>query len=156
LSPSDKGAPAVEGGAPVVVPAPQDVLRPGMSAQAEIEVEHLDDAVVVPLAAVLEAQKTDDGEQPDRVVIVDIATGTDLSHAKDAVYAVSVRPVKLGPSEGEAIAVLSGLQKGERVVEGPYRVLKSLKDGDKVRQVEDAKKLMMGSDGATEKAAAKP
>jgi HlyD family secretion protein len=153
LSPSDKGAPVVEGSAPVVVPAPQDVLRPGMSAQAEIEVEHLDDAVVVPLAAVLEAQKTDDGEQPDRVVIVDIAAGTDVSHAKDAVYAVSVRPVKLGPSEGEAISVLSGLQKGERVVEGPYRVLKNLKDGDKVRQIDDAKN---GGDGATEKAAAKP
>ena len=41
--------------------------------------------------------------------------------------------MKLGPSEGEAIAILSGLAAGERVVEGPYRVLKLLEDGDKVK-----------------------
>ena len=132
----------IEGAVPVdVVPAPRDVLRPGMSAQAEIEVERLEQALVVPLSSVLEASQTDDGEQPDRVVVVDIAAGTAVEAGRDTVYVVNVRPVKLGPSEGEAIAVLSGLQVGERVVEGPYRVLKTLADGDKVRQEEPKKKL---------------
>ena len=116
-------------------------MRPGMSAQAEIEVERLEQALVVPLSSVLEASQTDDGEQPDRVVVVDIAAGTAVEAGRDTVYVVNVRPVKLGPSEGEAIAVLSGLQVGERVVEGPYRVLKTLADGDKVRQEEPKKKL---------------
>jgi hypothetical protein len=40
---------------------------PLSAAQAEIEVQHLDDVVVVPLAAVLEATKGDDGDKPDRV-----------------------------------------------------------------------------------------
>lgn len=125
-------APSVEGNA-VVVPAPPDVLRPGMSAQAEIEVEQLERVITVPLAAILEAQKTDDGEQPDRVIVVD-----GDATKKDALLVASVRPVKLGPSEGELIAILSGLSPGERVVEGPYRVLKNLEDGDKVK-LEDKK-----------------
>ena len=131
----------IEGAVPVIVPAPRDVLRPGMSAQAEIEVERLEQALVVPLSSVLEASQTDDGEQPDRVVVVDIAAGTAVEAGRDTVYVVNVRPVKLGPSEGEVIAVVSGLQVGERVVEGPYRVLKTLADGDKVRQEEPKKKL---------------
>ena len=135
----------IEGAVPVIVPAPRDVLRPGMSAQAEIEVERLEQALVVPLSSVLEASQTDDGEQPDRVVVVDIAAGTAVEPGRDAVYVVNVRPVKLGPSEGEAIAVVSGLQVGERVVEGPYRVLKTLADGDKVRQ-EEPKKKVPGAD----------
>ena len=124
---SASGDGSLEGQAPVV-PAPADVLRPGMSAQAEIEVERLEKATAIPLAAILESQKSDEGEQPDRVVVVE-----GDATAKSALLIATVRPVKLGPSEGEAIAILSGLAAGERVVEGPYRVLKLLEDGDKVK-----------------------
>jgi multidrug efflux pump subunit AcrA (membrane-fusion protein) len=134
-----------EGTAPVV-PAPPEVLRPGMSAQAEIEVEHLERVIAVPLSAILEAQKDDDGERPDRVVVVD---GDPAK--KDALLVATVRPVKLGPSEGEAIAILSGLSPGERVVEGPYRVLKNLEDGDKVKleekKADDKKDKDKGDEG---------
>ncbi len=123
------GVDSVEGATPPVLPAPQDVLRPGMSASAEIEVEHVDDALVVPLASVLEAEKNDDGEElTDRVVVV----SGDVD-AKDATLSCVSRPVRLGPSEGEAIAIVAGLSAGEHVIEGPYRVLKNLKEGDKVR-----------------------
>lgn len=133
------GAVVVEGNAPVV-PAPQDLLRPGMSAQAEIEVEQLERVIAVPLAAILEAQKSDDGDKPDRVVVVDGgAGGAGSVTKKDAILVATVRPVKLGPSEGEAISVLSGLAAGEHVVEGPYRVLKNLEDGDKVKLEDDKK-----------------
>ncbi len=123
----------VEGTAAVVA-APQDLLRPGMSAQAEIEVEHLDNVVVVPLSAVLEAFKGDDGDKPDRVIVV---VGGD---GKDTVLVASERAVRLGPSEGEGIAILSGLAAGERVVEGPYRALKDLKDGSTMTVMADDKK----------------
>jgi HlyD family secretion protein len=125
---------SVEGKAAPVLPAPQEVLRPGMSASAEIEVEHIDDALVVPLSSVLEAEKNDDGEElSDRVIVVVGDVG-----AEDATLTCAMRPVRLGPSEGEAIAILAGLSAGEHVVEGPYRVLKDLEDDDKVR-VEKAK-----------------
>jgi multidrug efflux pump subunit AcrA (membrane-fusion protein) len=125
-----KGTAAVdaglEGSAPLV-PTPAELLRPGMSAQAEIEVERVEKALAVPLAAILEATKSDEGEQPDRVVVVE-----GDATKKGAVLIASIRPVRLGPSEGETIAILSGLSLGERVVEGPYRILKQLTDGDKV------------------------
>ena len=116
-------------GAAAVVAAPQDLLRPGMSAQAEIEVEHLDSVIVVPLAAVLEASKGDDGDKPDRVFVVQ---GVARADGKEGALTVGERGVKLGASEGEGIAILSGLKDGERVVEGPYRALKDLKEGDSV------------------------
>ena len=82
--------------------------------------------------------KGDDGPLPDRVVVVSGADGLDNP---EAVLTAAVRPVTLGPSEGEAISILSGLKAGERVVEGPYRVLKTLQDGDKVtREADDPTK----------------
>lgn len=124
---------ALETAAGAAVAAPNQLLRPGMSAQAEIEVEHLDNVVVVPLAAVLEATKGDDGEKPDRVVVVEPG-------ATENSFVVRERSVRLGASEGEAIAVLSGLKANERLVEGPYRALKALKDGDTVSELVDDKK----------------
>lgn len=118
-----KGAAGVEGAAPIL-PPPQELLRPGMSATAEIEVEHLDDVVTIPLAAVLEEKKEEDGSiTPDRVFVVDAGATTLL--AKQAT-------VKLGPGEGDAVAVLHGVDAGQRVVIGPFRALKDLHDGDKV------------------------
>ncbi len=134
------GPPALEGAAPLL-PAPQELLRPGMSATAEIEVEHLDDTVTVPLSAVLEQKKEEDGSiTPDRVFVVD--GGPSSSHAgglgTDTLVAKQT-PVKLGPSEGDAIAVLQGLAAGDRVVLGPFRALKALKDGDKITELVAAK-----------------
>ena len=126
-APGKGGTPAVLEGAPAqVLPSPQDLLRPGMSATAEIEVEHVDSVVTVPLAAVLEERKDDDGSViPDRVFVIE--EGLTMV-AKEA-------PVKLGPSEGDAIAVLSGVSEGQRVVLGPFRALKDLKDGEKVKEM---------------------
>jgi multidrug efflux pump subunit AcrA (membrane-fusion protein) len=124
---------ALEAAAGAAVAAPNQLLRPGMSAQAEIEVQHLDDVVVVPLAAVLEATSGDDGDKPDRVVVVEPG-------ATDKSFVVRERTVRLGASEGEAVAVLSGLKANERIVEGPYRALKALKDGDTVSELVDDKK----------------
>lgn len=109
------------------LPAPAALLRPGMSVTGEVEVDHLAGAVVVPLAAVLEGDG-EGGEQPDRVFVVEQGPlGTTAKR----------RAVKLGAADDDVVAVLSGLDVGERVVEGPYRALRSLEDGDPVR-VDDA------------------
>lgn len=112
------------------LPAAEALLRPGMSATAEIEVDHLDDVVAIPLAAVLEEKKEDDGAtKPDRVFVVD----------EGATLVARETPVKLGPAEGDVIAVLSGVAAGQRVVLGPFRALKDLKDGDKVVELKEDK-----------------
>ncbi|OGQ09593.1 MAG: hypothetical protein A2138_06880 [Deltaproteobacteria bacterium RBG_16_71_12] len=101
--------------------ADTEQLRPGMSAQAEIEVQRLTQALAVPVAAVLEG---DGKDKPDRVFTYQ---GDDASGTAHQVT------VKLGPADGDVIAVTSGLTAGERVVEGPFRALRGLEDGDAVR-----------------------
>jgi HlyD family secretion protein len=113
---AEKVAPA-EAAPDAALPVPRDLLRPGMSAQAEIEVETLAGALTVPVAAVLEG----DGEdKPDRVFVLD----GEIAHEAQ---------VKLGPSEDDRIAVLSGVTEGQRIVEGPFRALKALTDGERVK-----------------------
>jgi HlyD family secretion protein len=121
-----------------ILPAPKDVLRPGMTATAEIEVETLNSAVVVPMAAVLEADRTkskanrnkdsDNGKKEkvsDRVFVVE-GTGPAFTVVETA--------ITLGPSDGDVVAVTAGVKPGMRVVEGPFRALKDMKDGDRVKQ----------------------
>ncbi|MBI1947481.1 MAG: efflux RND transporter periplasmic adaptor subunit [Deltaproteobacteria bacterium] len=96
-------------------------LRPGMSAQAEIEVQRLTQTLAVPLAAVLEG---DGKDKPDRVFTY---------QGDDAAGTAHEVTVKLGPTDDDVIAVTNGLAAGERVVEGPFRALRGLDDGDAVR-----------------------
>lgn len=98
-----------------------EALRPGMSAQAEIEVQRLPQALAIPVASVLEG---DGKEKPDRVFAYEGA---------DAAGSAREVKVKLGPADGDVIAVREGLKAGDRVVEGPFRALRSLEDGDAVR-----------------------
>ena len=106
---------AKKGDAAGPLPPAREILRPGMSAQADIEVQHVDDALVVPVAAVLEG---DNADKPDRVFVLESGK-------------VKETPVKLGATEGDVVAV-TGVAAGQQVVEGPFRVLKSLADGDRV------------------------
>ena len=120
-------------------PEPREILRPGMSAQADIEVQHLDDVVAVPVGAVLEG---DGAEKPDRIFIY---TGDDRAGS------VREARIKLGPTEGDVIAVLSGVNAGDKIVEGPFRALKGLEDGARVtveQKKPDAKGDSAKSDGA--------
>jgi multidrug efflux pump subunit AcrA (membrane-fusion protein) len=113
--------PLVDGAPPESeLPAPRDIMRPGMSAQAEIEVQHLEGVIVVPVAAVLEG---DGGARADRVFVYE---------GDEAGGVVREQQVKLGPTEGDLIAILSGLTEEQRVVEGPFRTLRALADGDRV------------------------
>lgn len=113
----------VDGAVDGPLPDARDILRPGMSAQADIEVQKLEDVIAVPIGAVLEG---DGNEKPDRIFVYEgeLAPGTSGR--------VREVRVKLGPTEGDAIAILSGLEDGAHVVEGPFRALKSLEDGDRV------------------------
>jgi HlyD family secretion protein len=47
-------------------------------------------------------------------------------------------PVELGIAGEEHFEVTSGLEGGETVVAGPFRVLRELKDGEKVRAKESS------------------
>lgn len=87
-----------------------DRLRPGMVARMEIPRRTLENAVLVPLAALVELEDR-------RVVYVAIESGDgDGTRAEQ-------RTVRLGPTVGEGVVVLEGLAAGERlIVDGHQRV----------------------------------
>jgi HlyD family secretion protein len=110
------------------LPPPRELLRPGMSTQAEIEVQRYEAVEVIPVAAVLEGERHGEAPRADRVFVID----EKRQGAAEAVTRAHAVEVKLGPAEGDVVSVLRGLVVGQRVVEGPYRALRELKDGDSV------------------------
>lgn len=133
----------------VLLADPDERLRPGMSARAEIEVATHGQAVVLPIQAVIyRSPLAEDTEEPDededeiRVAFV-IEDGKAVQ-----------RPVEIGISDATEVEIVSGVADGETVVTGPYRTLKDLDHGDAVRRQEekekDGKKGREDSDGEEE------
>lgn len=118
---------------------------PGMSAEATILTETHDDAVVVPIQAVTARKESElekeegDGRSEDEK---DAAAGEETSRKKDPlrkiVFVVAdgvaeVRRVETGLADEDNVEIVSGLQAGEEIVRGPYRVLAhELEDGKPV------------------------
>jgi HlyD family secretion protein len=110
-------------------------VRSGMSARAEIFTESSEDALALPIEAVQyddhsnnninnnRNNNRDSGEEQSFVFVDD--TGT-----------ARRRAVRTGLSSDSHIEILEGLEAGERVVTGPFRTLRSLRDGDSVSAAE--------------------
>ncbi|HSM13618.1 MAG TPA: efflux RND transporter periplasmic adaptor subunit [Thermoanaerobaculia bacterium] len=108
----------------VLLDEPDERLRPGMSARAEIEVTTHENAIVIPIQAVVE-RPVEDGEEEETVVF------------RVEEERAARRPVETGISDATHVEITSGLSAGDRVVTGPYRSLKKLRDDDRVRVVEE-------------------
>lgn len=96
---------------------PDPALRAGMTARTDIHVEQVDGELVIPLASVLEDV---DDERAEYVFV-----------ERDA--AAERVEVETGLSNDTHIVILSGIEPGDRVITGPYRVLKDLSEDDPVR-----------------------
>jgi HlyD family secretion protein len=99
-------------------------VRPGMSARAEIYTESSTDALAVPVASILYDDEVEDGE--DEVPFVFVVEGDQAAR----------REVELGLSSDALQEITAGLEEDERVVSGPYRELRTLRDGDPVVEIE--------------------
>jgi HlyD family secretion protein len=127
-------------------------LRPGMSVRAEIQAKTHEKAVVVPIQAVVERPPL--GGEGKTASAAPAAAGSDGDEEVKVVFTVEKtgkgakvhqREVATGISDETHVEILSGLKSGETVVSGPYRTLRDLKDGAKVRisqtsEAEDKKK----------------
>jgi HlyD family secretion protein len=85
------------------------VIRPGMSVRADIYTETSEETLAVPVQAVLYDE--------DKAVRKDVKTG--LSSDSDQ-------------------EILEGLEKGERVISGPFRILRHLNEGEEIEELEDS------------------
>lgn len=119
---------------------------PGMSAQASVFTDTRDNAVVVPIQAVTVRPEKDlkDGKAPPTETSVPGAPHKAKREPMQKVVFViddgvaKIRRVETGLASDTELEIVSGLKAGERVVEGPYRVLsRELSDGKHVKEAGD-------------------
>lgn len=133
--------------------APDDRLRPGMSAHADIQVDERRDVLAIPLQAIVRRSLKDllaapDSNSSKRGIEAASPDASGAGSAADpereqAQVALVVRDgkvqmvkIRTGISDAFRAEIIEGVSPGETVVLGPYRRLRSLKNGDAVRRVE--------------------
>jgi HlyD family secretion protein len=108
----------------VLLDRPDEQLRPGMSARAEIEVDRRPGTLTVPIQAVVYRPPPgiEDASAEDEIKVVFVA------RERKAVQT----PVEVGISDATNIEILGGIEEGVEVITGPYRTLRNLEDGDAI------------------------
>lgn len=125
-------------------------IKPGMTANVEIEVDRRDDAITIPVEAIVNRMRKDLPESAveefDRM-----QAGVDLSErVKQAQYikvvyvmdgeVAKVRVVDPGIADARRVELRKGVALEDTVITGPYRSLDQLKDGKKVALADKDKK----------------
>jgi len=95
----------------------EPTLRPGMTCHAEIIIARLDSVLTVPIQAV--GRRKVAGKETETVFLV-----------KDGKAVLT--PVKTGKASDTDIEILAGVEPGDQVITGPYKVLTKLTDGQRV------------------------
>ena len=103
-------------------------LKPGLTATAEIEVARKKDVLTVPISALVVRKVK--GKEKEGVFVV-----------KNEV--AKFVPVKKGIMGEMEIEIKEGLKEGDSVIVGPFKVLRVLKDGQRVK----VKKSLLESSG---------
>jgi HlyD family secretion protein len=124
-------------------------VRPGMSCNADIEVETKDNVLAIPIQSVTarseEAAAANEPPAMGREILAGKTSKKKQAKPKEVVFVVdkdtvAMKEVKIGISDNEYIEVTSGLKEGEEVVSGPYRAISSeLQDKSKVNPEVKAK-----------------
>ena len=119
----------------VALDNPDPSLRPAMTAKVDILSATSEDAITVPVQAVVKRRFDDDGEE---------VRGTDAKRFDevDVVYLIEDgkavgRKVEMGVSDVLYVEITDGLAIGDEVVIGPYRTLKKMKHDDAIKAKEE-------------------
>ena len=98
-------------------------IRPGMSVRADIYTESSDETLAVPVQAVLYDEVIDQEEEgaEEQSYVFVMQDGKTVR-----------RNVEVGISSDSDQEIRSGLEEGELVISGPYRVLRHLTEGEDV------------------------
>ena len=100
------------------------IIRPGMSVRADIYIRSRENTLAIPVQAVLYDDDTGGADEQTYVFVM-----------RDG-KAVR-RNVSIGIASDSDQEIIDGLEAGERVIYGPYRVLRHLLDGEDVKVLQD-------------------
>jgi len=126
-------------------------LKPGLSATAKITTAHRTDALTIPIQALVQrnpemekAMEQNNGKTPGASgVAASTAPPPGKSQMTTGVYVLRTDhkklraifvPVKTGVTGATDIEILNGLQPGDEIVTGRYKILRSLKSGTIVKR----------------------
>ncbi|HEX6085084.1 MAG TPA: efflux RND transporter periplasmic adaptor subunit [Thermoanaerobaculia bacterium] len=111
-------------------------LRPGMTSQVSIVTSSAPNAVAVPIQSVVERpSKEGDDDSPKKKYVL-LSDGAKVRQVE----------VTTGISDATHVAVLTGVKNGDRIITGPFRTLKKLKDGDAIQETKEEKKTSKDED----------
>ena len=126
----------------VHVENPPSNIRPGFSVSGKIETDRRAAALAIPIPALVVADPASlerpKGKKPTPVP-TPAAAAAEKKKDVEGVFvvkkdgAVDFRPIKTGISADLQTEVLEGLADGEEIVTGPFKALRSLKIGDRVK-----------------------
>ncbi len=115
------------------------LLKPGMSATADIETERVPDALVVPIQSVTVRNGGASGRENGRENAgEEVPTRRNRDDGRQGVFVVEggkvrFRLVETGTTDNTHIVVLEGVEEGEQVVSGSYTAIaRELQDGNRV------------------------
>jgi len=116
----------------IAIENPDPRLRPSMTAKVNIITATHENVIAVPIQAVVKRALDKSGKE----VHGDKAKGLTK---RQVVYRIengksAVHPVETGISDDLYVEITKGLSAGDAVITGPYRTLKSLRDGDPVHR----------------------
>lgn len=107
--------------------------RPGMTVSSQITAAVRDSALACPLQAV---GRRDVGGRSVETVFL-------LENGK-----AKLVEIETGISDGLSIEITKGLKPGQKIIAGPYKVLRTLKDGDEVKTKKEEPQWQKGQPGA--------
>ena len=100
------------------------LIRPGMSVRADIYTRSRENTLAIPVQAVLYDEDT--GGEDEQTYVFVMRDGKAVR-----------RNVNIGIASDSDQEIIDGLEAGERVIYGPYRVLRHLLDGEDVKVLQD-------------------
>ncbi|HEX9984628.1 MAG TPA: efflux RND transporter periplasmic adaptor subunit [Thermoanaerobaculia bacterium] len=112
----------------VAIDDPDDRLRPGMTSQVSI-VTNTAGQIAVPIQSVVEQSDDEDDDDAPKKKVVFVARDGKTKRVE----------VKTGISDATHVAITSGLKAGDPVITGPFRLLKTLKDGEAIQITKEEK-----------------
>lgn len=103
----------------VTLKDPPPILKPGLSASAEIIVAEKKDVLKVPISCLVVREGKDKKEEEGVFVVKDGKAG--------------FRKIERGIMGEMEVEIISGLKENDEIIVGPFKALRTIKDGDPVK-----------------------